>query len=172
MKIVLCGYMGSGKSKVGCLLANKLSLKNLDLDEVIEKNEHMSVAEIFSRKSEIYFRKKENEVLKLLLSNSESFILSLGGGTPCYANNLELLKKNKEVKLFYLKADVNVLSDRLYKEIETRPLIQSQKNKEDLNDFIRKHLFERQFYYMQSDVIIDVTELTIEETANLIQQKL
>lgn len=61
MKIVLCGYMGSGKSKVGRLLANKLSLKNLDLDEVIEGNEQMSIAEIFSIKSEIYFRKRKTK---------------------------------------------------------------------------------------------------------------
>jgi len=172
MKIVLCGYMGSGKSKVGRLLANKLSLENFDLDQVIEKNEHMSVPEIFSKKSEIFFRKKENEVLKELLSSSENFILALGGGTPCYANNLELLKENKKVKLIYLKVDVNVLSDRLFKEKENRPLIQSQKSREDLNDFIRKHLFERQYYYMQSDLILDVSSLSLEETANLIQQKL
>ena len=172
MKIVLCGYMGSGKSKVGRLLANKLSLKNLDLDEVIEGNEQMSIAEIFSIKSEIYFRKKENEVLKSLLSNSESFILAWGGGAPCYANNLELLKENKQVKLIYLKVDVNVLSDRLFEEKENRPLIRSQKSRADLNDFIRKHLFERQFYYMQSDLILDVTSLSLKETVDLIQQKL
>jgi len=172
MKIVLCGYMGSGKSKVGRLLANKLSLKNLDLDQVIEKNEKMSVSEIFSKKSEIFFRKKENEVLKTLLSGTESFILALGGGTPCYANNLELLKENKDVILIYLKVDVNTLTQRLYKEKEKRPLVQSQKSKKDLNDFIRKHLFERQFYYMQSDLILDVTALSIEETVSLIQQKL
>jgi len=172
MKIVLCGYMGSGKSKVGRLLANKLSLDFFDLDEEIEKNEIHSVSEIFSKKGEIFFRKKENEVLKMILKHSKSFILSLGGGTPCYANNLEVLKKDNEVQLIYLKVGVDELTDRLYKAKESRPLIAGQENKEKLNEFIRKHLFERQYYYLQSDFVLDVSALHIDEIVNLLQQKL
>lgn len=171
MKIVLCGYMGSGKSQVGRLLASKLGLVFFDLDDQIEKKQQKSVKKIFLEKGEIFFRKKENEVLKELLGAPESFILSLGGGTPCYADNLEILKNNKEVRLIYLKVELNELTKRLFNEKEKRPLISDQESRESLNDFIRKHLFERQYYYLQSDVVLDVSALSIEETVNsLIKQ--
>lgn len=172
MKIVLCGYMGSGKSQVGRLLASKLGLVFFDLDDQIEKNQQNSVKKIFLEKGEIFFRKKENEVLKELLAAPESFILSLGGGTPCYADNLEILKNNKEVRLIYLKVELNELTKRLFNEKEKRPLISDQESRESLNDFIRKHLFERQYYYLQSDVVLDVSTLSIEETVNLLIKQL
>ncbi|PZW40436.1 shikimate kinase [Mesonia algae] len=172
MKIVLCGYMGSGKSQVGRLLASKLGLVFFDLDDQIEKNQQKSVKKIFLEKGEIFFRKKENEVLKELLDAPESFILSLGGGTPCYADNLEILKNNKEVRLIYLKVELNELTKRLFNEKEKRPLISDQESRESLNDFIRKHLFERQYYYLQSDVVLDVSTLSIEETVNLLIKQL
>jgi len=172
MKIVLCGYMGSGKSQVGRLLASKLGLVFFDLDDQIEKNQQNSVKKIFLEKGEIFFRKKENEVLKELLDAPESFILSLGGGTPCYADNLEILKNNKEVRLIYLKVELNELTKRLFNEKEKRPLISDQESRESLNDFIRKHLFERQYYYLQSDVVLDVSTLNIEETVNLLIKQL
>ena len=172
MKIVLCGYMGSGKSQVGRLLASKLGLVFFDLDDQIEKNQQKSIKKIFSEKGEIFFRKKENEVLKELLNAPENFILSLGGGTPCYADNLEILKNNKEVRLIYLKVELNKLTKRLFNEKEKRPLISGQESRESLNDFIRKHLFERQYYYLQSDIILDVSELSIEETVNSLVKQL
>ena len=172
MKIVLCGYMGSGKSQVGRLLASKLGLVFFDLDDQIEKIQQNSVKKIFLEKGEIFFRKKENEVLKELLDAPESFILSLGGGTPCYADNLEILKNNKEVRLIYLKVELNELTKRLLNEKEKRPLISDQESRESLNDFIRKHLFERQYYYLQSDVVLDVSTLNIEETVNLLIKQL
>lgn len=172
MKIVLCGYMGSGKSQVGRLLASKLGLVFFDLDDQIEKNQQKSIKKIFSEKGEIFFRKKENEVLKELLNAPENFILSLGGGAPCYADNLEILKNNKEVRLIYLKVELNELTKRLFNEKEKRPLISGQESRESLNDFIRKHLFERQYYYLQSDIILDVSELSIEETVNSLVKQL
>lgn len=172
MKIVLCGYMGSGKSQVGRLLASKLGLVFFDLDDQIEKNQQKSIKKIFSEKGEIFFRKKENEVLKELLNAPENFILSLGGGTPSYADNLEILKNNKEVRLIYLKVELNELTKRLFNEKEKRPLISGQESRESLNDFIRKHLFERQYYYLQSDIILDVSELSIEETVNSLVKQL
>jgi len=172
MKIVLCGYMGSGKSQVGRLLASKLGLFFFDLDDQIEKNQQNSVKKIFLEKGEIFFRKKENEVLKELLGAPKSFILSLGGGTPCYADNLEVLKNNKEVQLIYLKVELNELTKRLFNEKVKRPLISDQESRESLNDFIRKHLFERQYYYLQSDIILDVSVLSIEETVNSLVKQL
>ncbi|MDR6300450.1 shikimate kinase [Mesonia maritima] len=172
MKIVLCGYMGSGKSSVGKLLASELGLEFIELDQEIEKIEKRYISEIFSEKSEIYFRKKESEVLKNVLKEEKSMVISLGGGTPCYANNLEILQQNEEVTLIYLKVSVEKLTDRLFSEKATRPLIAEISSEEKLEEFIRKHLFERQFYYMQSDLILDTTTMKLTEIVAILKEKL
>src|SRR5690625_4226660 len=113
MMIVLSGYMGSGKSVIGKELARKLNYSFVDLDEEIEKNQGMKIPEIFSSKGEIYFRKIEIEVLKSCLKLEENTILALGGGTPCYGHNLEMIKKNPDTTLIYLKVDLKTLTARL-----------------------------------------------------------
>jgi len=170
--IVLSGYMGSGKSVIGKELARKLNYSFVDLDEEIEKNQGMKIPEIFSSKGEIYFRKIEIEVLKSCLKLEENTILALGGGTPCYGQNLEMIKKNPDTRLIYLKVDLKTLTARLFPEKNHRPLISNIKNKEQLDDFLRKHLFERQFYYMQSDFIIDATTDTPQQITNEIINRL
>ena len=125
MKILLLGYMGSGKSAIGSLLSQKTQISFYDLDNEIEKNEQMSIAEIFQTKGEIYFRKKENEMLKAFLALQENFILSLGGGTPCYYNNHELLKATGILSI-YLKATTDTLVKRLMNEKNSRPLLNNQ----------------------------------------------
>lgn len=155
MKIVLCGYMGSGKTSVGKLIANLLHKDFVDLDEVITAHEGMDVSEIFKKKGEIYFRKLENKALQEVFLAPKEQVISLGGGTPCYGNNLDLIK-NADTVLIYLKMDVKALTNRLFEEKETRPMISHYAKKENLEDFIRKHLFERGYFYHQSDVIINV----------------
>jgi len=151
MKIVLLGYMGSGKSTIGKQLSLKLGYIFKDLDEEIEIQERKSIPEIFSEKGEIYFRKKENKVLKEILDTKENLILATGGGTPCYGDVLPYLKNNTNCITVYLKASLEILTHRLFKEKDSRPLIAHIKDEEALNDFIRKHLFERAFYYNQAD---------------------
>lgn len=155
MKIILVGYMGSGKSTIGKLLSKNVGIPFYDLDKVIEEHENMSIKKIFEEKGEVYFRKLEHLLLNTFLEENEHFVLSLGGGTPCYANNHEVLKRD-EVFSFYLKTSVEVLCQRLKKEKETRPLI-ADFNDEQLVDYINKHLFDRNYYYYQSKHIIDCT---------------
>ena len=85
MIIVLIGYMASGKSTIGRILADKLNYSFIDLDDYIEEKEQTSVSEIFKSKGEIYFRKLETTSLQALLNNKDNLVLSLGGGTPCYS---------------------------------------------------------------------------------------
>jgi shikimate kinase len=144
-KIILVGYMGSGKSTIGKLLADKINFSSYDLDVLIEKEENLSVSEIFEQKGELYFRKLEHEILVSNLKKNQSFVLSLGGGTPCYYNNHELLT-SKDVISIYLKASIETIFDRLKSENTTRPLI-SNLNDTDKKEFIAKHLFERSFFY-------------------------
>lgn len=172
MKIILSGYMGSGKSIVGKALGEQLNLKFLDLDDEISREENLDIPEIFKQKGEIYFRRKEAEVLKQLLEKEGSFVLALGGGTPCYGKNLQLIKETSDATLIYLKTSLLQLKERLLSEKDQRPLIKDLDTPEVLEDFIRKHLFERTFYYNQSEVIILTDDKTVPEIVSDIVVKL
>ncbi|MCM5661559.1 shikimate kinase [Galbibacter mesophilus] len=170
MTQVLLGYMGSGKSTVGRLLAEKQSLHFIDFDDYIENKEGLSVPEIFKQKGEIYFRKKEAEYLQQLLAEKPKAVVSLGGGTPCFGNNMQDVLKATE-HVFYLKLSVDALVKRLTLEKEQRPLIK-EIGDDELSDFIRKHLFERNFFYLQAPHIINVENETPEELVEIILKKL
>jgi len=144
MKIVLLGYMASGKSAVGKILAEALDIQFIDLDTFIEEREQLSIAQIFETKGEIYFRKKEGNYLLELLNLNKSFVLSLGGGTPCYGNNMDFIV-NKSSS-FYLKASIATIFERLKNETSQRPLVAAIGPK-NLKEYIAKHLFERAPYY-------------------------
>lgn len=164
MKVVLVGYMGSGKSSVGKLLASKLSIPFYDLDVVIEDSEQQSITNLFELKGEIYFRKLENKILQQILNKNDTFVLSLGGGTPCYYNNYELFRQ-EEIVSFYLKATPAKLVERLQDQKKSRPLL-APLNKDELLDYINKHLFDRSFYYHQVNHVIAIDEKTQEQIVN------
>src|SRR5690606_38305852 len=156
MKLFLTGYMGSGKSYIEKILARKLSIPFIDLDDQIVKMLGKKISDIFREKGEIFFRKLETEVLQDILENKNSMVVALGGGIPCYGNNLDLIKNDNQARIIYLKASVNLLTERLYAEKDSRPVICHLDQKGDLEDFIRKHLFERSYYYLQANQIINV----------------
>ena len=163
MNIVLMGYMGCGKSLVGSALSNHLQFEYIDLDHHIETQEKKSVSSIFEDKGEVYFRKIEKESLKTILKMNDNIILSLGGGTPCFSGNLEILKENENTQSIYLKTSLDELVSRLFDERNKRPLIAHLETKEALHDFIRKHIFERSFYYNQANYSITTDGKTPEE---------
>jgi shikimate kinase len=156
--------MGCGKSTIAKELSNKIGIPFVDLDEFIEKKVKMTIKKIFAEKGEIYFRKLEHDCFVELLNFTEPIIIGLGGGTPCYANNHELLKR-EDVLSIYLKASIETLVDRLSLNKSNRPLI-ADKNGAEMKEFIATHLFERSFYYNQAQQIISVDERTIEETVS------
>ena len=123
MKIILLGYMGSGKTTIGTQLAKKLYQDFTDLDEYIEKKENKTITEIFKEKGEIYFRKIEHTYLKKFINENDTYVLSLGGGTPCYANNMNIISKETDLHSIYLKASVGTLYDRLKNNSSKRPLL-------------------------------------------------
>ncbi len=154
--------MGSGKTTLGRLLSKQLKIKFLDLDDNIEKGESRSIANIFKDKGEIYFRKKESEYLNQILQTKDFFILSTGGGTPCYGSNMtDILKATENV--FYVKVSIPELVRRLSNEKASRPLI-SNFTEEELPEFIGKHLFERSYYYNMANYKITTDDKTPEET--------
>ncbi|GFD82090.1 shikimate kinase [Tenacibaculum sp. KUL118] len=171
MKIVLLGYMASGKSTIGRVLAEKMQIPFIDLDEYIEEKEGKTVSEIFENNGEIYFRKQEHVYLKKLLEKQNKFILSLGGGTPCYAGNMDVLISVNDVKSVYLKTNITTIVDRLTNEKSKRPLV-ARLNKDELSEFVAKHLFERSYFYNKATYKLIVDNKSIHETVEELEKLL
>jgi shikimate kinase len=161
MKIVLLGYMASGKSTIGREISKKLDMKFIDLDDYISKREKRSISEIFKVEGEIYFRRIESLYLGEILNSKDSFILSLGGGTPCYSNNMELIL-NSDASSIYIKASIKTLVSRLIAEKNKRPLVADLED-DKLIEFVAKHLFERRFFYEQASITINTEDKSTEE---------
>jgi shikimate kinase len=170
MKIIVLGYMASGKSTIGKEISKKLDMNFIDLDVYISEQEKKSISEIFKSKGEIYFRKIENLYLKELLNNEGDFVLSLGGGTPCYANNMELIQSSK-AKSIYIQASIPTLVTRLIKEKSTRPLVADLENGK-ITEFVAKHLFERRFFYEQAAITLNIENKSIPEIVSEISMGL
>lgn len=120
-RVILMGFMGTGKTTVGKCLAKELSVKFLDTDELIEKEQRKKISEIFAREGEEAFRDMETDMLKKLLECKEEFVLSIGGGTPLRKENRELLSKIG--KVIYLKTTKEEILRRVSKS-KNRPLLQ------------------------------------------------
>lgn len=169
MIISLIGYMGSGKSHISKILSEKLNFRLIDLDKEISRRNKLTIPEIFEKKGEIYFRKLEREALEEILATEENVILSLGGGTPAYYNNMEIINSNS--KSVFLKASVGTLSERLSKQKEKRPLIANIPD-ENLPEFIAKHLFERNIFYSKAQFNVNTDNRDPEEIVAEIIEKL
>jgi len=167
-KIILLGYMGSGKSTIAKSLSENTQIELFDLDEMIEKKAGLSVKNIFEKKGEIYFRKLEHQILKELISFPKKMIISLGGGTPCYAGNHEMLNY-ENVASIYLKASIDTLFKRLLVNKEERPLI-AEKSEHEMKEYIAMHLFERSYFYNQATYAISVDGKSIEEVVSEIKE--
>lgn len=169
-KVVLVGYMGSGKSVLAKKLAEKLNVSCLEMDDLIEKKTKMSIKNIFSEKGELYFRKIEHQLFAEKMKSDEIFVLSTGGGTPCYFNNHELLKEDNCFSI-YLQASVNTLYSRLNHQKESRPLL-TQFHGDELKEFIAKHLFERSYFYNQAKYKVAVDNKSIDEIVSEMEKLL
>ena len=168
MIIVLIGYMGSGKSTVGRYLADILNYDFMDLDEYLVDKENDTIPDIFRTKGEIYFRRIEMQYLEEVLANHDNIVLALGGGTPCYGNNMQMIIDTEKVKSFYLKLSIPSLSERLFTQKENRPLISHLNSKEELLEFIGKHLFERVPFYTMANYSIDADDKSVKDISESI----
>jgi len=170
MKIVLLGYMASGKSSIGKRLSKKLSLSFIDLDDYIIEKEKMSISDVFKKKGEIYFRRIESKYVKEILSKDGNFVLSLGGGTPCYGNNMEEINKKDTVSI-YLQGSIPTMVKRLIKKKSKRPLIASLED-DKIPEFVAKHIFERLPFYEQAKIKIKIDDKTKKELATELEKLL
>ncbi|MEO6314338.1 MAG: shikimate kinase [Chitinophagaceae bacterium] len=166
MKIFLIGFMGSGKTHWGKILSQQTGLPYFDLDEVIVAAEKMSVQQLFHDKGEEYFRIKEQEVLEALAEDHANVIISTGGGTPCFFNNIDFMKQ--QGKVVWLNTAVDILLERLLKQKHSRPLIKNISDSE-LKAFIIKKLQDRKMYYEQAHVMLHEEVVNAESILKLIQ---
>lgn len=154
-RIILVGYMGAGKTTVGRQLAMSLGLSFYDLDWYIEERFHRRVPQIFAEMGEEGFRDMEHRMLHEV-AEFENVVLSCGGGTPCFYDNMEYM--NSLAETVYLKARPDVLAMHLRMGKVERPLIKG-KSEEELLQYIRESLKEREPYYMQAKHVLDVSLL-------------
>ncbi len=145
-RIFLIGMMGSGKSHWLKQMAKWNKSVGYDLDALIEMNEEKTIAEIFNEDGEAYFRKAEAAILKWF-KEKKKYIVATGGGTACFQENMDWMKK--EGIVIWLDESVDVLVQRLSKEKAYRPLIAYLSDIE-LIAFLEQKLVERHPFYKQA----------------------
>ena len=171
-RIILIGYMGAGKTTIGRQLAMTLGLQFYDLDWYIEMRYHKKVSEIFAEEGEEHFRDLEQRMLHEV-AEFEDVVISCGGGTPCFFDNMEYM--NQQAETIYLKIEPEVLAMHLKMGRTVRPLILG-KSEDELLQYIKDSLVVREPYYMKAKHIIDVSLMDnfekIAITINLIRERL
>ena len=165
-KIFLIGMMGSGKSYWSLWLSKKLKVPAYDLDHLIEIMEERTIAEIFEQSGEEYFRKEEVKMLKLF-KEKKSFILSCGGGTPCFFDNMEWM--NKHGISIWIDEPIDTLVTRLLPEKDHRPLIKKL-DKNALAVYLQNKLEERSVYYQQSTYHLKGVQISGPNLLNLVKK--
>ncbi|MEI6456378.1 MAG: shikimate kinase [bacterium] len=151
MRIYLVGYMASGKSQVGADLAGRLGFSFVDLDDMFEERYRISIYDFFEKYSERNFRKIEQKLLHETAS-LDQVMVSTGGGTPCFFDNMAFIKSSGFA--IYLRWNIPELVSRLRKVKRKRPLLKEFASK-DFQESVTAHLREREFYYNQADYIFE-----------------
>ena len=162
LNITLCGMMGSGKSAIGKILANKLDYNFIDIDKMIEIETKKSIKKIFEDHGEKYFRDLEEKITINILENKET-IISLGGGAIINKKIRNSIKKNSYN--IYLSVDVDILTKRLQNS-KTRPLLYKKDLKKELINLISI----REKFYRKADLVIKNEKNIIETTENIIKK--
>ncbi len=166
MKIYLVGYMGSGKSKAGKLLASAMRYKFLDTDTMIEEEKGKTVQQIFKDRGEDYFRKLEKKILRKTESLNR-VVVATGGGLPCFDDNIEWM--NEHGITVYLEANEGLLFHRLATSKVGRPLIENLSDVE-LMEQISRHLIERSPVYSLAQIKVNALSLNVKTLMQKIEK--
>ena len=163
-KIFLIGMMGSGKTFWTKKIAKWIKCAGYDLDDLIEMTEEQTISEIFEKEGEDYFRKIEAKILRWF-KEKKKYVLATGGGTPCFQENMNWMKK--EGVVIWLDESVEVLVERLSAEKAHRPLIAALSQIE-IGHFIQQKLVERHAYYQQANYRLTSDQITESELKKII----
>ncbi|MBA7497695.1 Shikimate kinase 1 [subsurface metagenome] len=156
--IIITGFMGTGKSVVAKELARKLKMEFIDMDQIIEEVQGMSIADIFTRYGEKYFRAQENKLVKEL-SQKENIVIATGGGTLLSSDNARILSQRGQIICLY--ADSQTIYNRVVRK-NNRPLLKG----ENVSSEINRLLEERKKIYDNIKWKIDTTNLNIQEVTD------
>ena len=151
MKIFITGYMGAGKSSAGRRIARRLGFEFIDMDDEFESMQGVSVSEYLLKKGEELFREKERDLLKEISLRNGDFVISTGGGTPCFYENMDLI--NRSGISVYLEMHPKSLAVRLEEAKGERPLLNKLKG-DRLIQKIRDHLEGRKPFYEKAHITV------------------
>lgn len=159
MRIYLVGFMGSGKTTTGKRLAKALGYPFIDLDHAIEQEYRKSIPEIFKQYDEGVFRLLEQKMLHKVSDANPVSIISTGGGTPCFFDNMDYILQNGLA--VYLHLEIPVLVQRILKSHTRRPLVLS-KDEDELRQKVEELFERREPFYRRADIHVDARSLRIE----------
>ena len=158
--IILIGFMGSGKTTVGKILAERLGIELIDTDKWIEQKQKISIKDIFAIHGEDYFRLLETELLKALCDTDEMKIIATGGGMPLREENQLLLQKMGNI--VYLKADAETIYKRIRND-KNRPLLQTPDPKLKITELLSERT---PIYEKIAEITIDTNNKTLNQVVD------
>jgi shikimate kinase len=165
--IYLIGFMGCGKTTLGKKVANQLNHDFIDLDQLIEKRASLTINEFFTKNGEESFRVFEKQLL-IEVSNSKNAVVAVGGGAPCFFNNMEIMNQTGET--LYLQRPVKELFNRIVNAKDARPLVKD-KSEEELLVYIEDLLNKREEYYLNSKFTIPRSKLSVNDLVHIITEQ-
>jgi shikimate kinase len=160
--------MGAGKTTLGKVLAKKLGVEFIDLDHYIESRYRKTIPQLFAENGEGGFREIERKMLREA-GEFENVIISTGGGTPCFFDNMDYM--NQIGKTIFLKVSVDELAARLEIAKSQRPVLRGKKG-EDLKAFISENLEKRQPFYDKAKIHFEAETMSTEEEIEQLAQQL
>lgn len=168
MLVFLVGYMGSGKTTAGEILARRLGYHFMDLDRQIEEEAGTSISALFEEQGEKVFREWETKTIRSFAALS-NYVIATGGGLPCHSDNMDWMLENGIV--VYLEANSGLLYQRLVNARKDRPLLDKM-SKEELREFIERHLNSRTAVYSRATLCIPAADLNVNELAARVRLEL
>ena len=166
MRVYLIGYMGAGKTRLGADLSDRTGYPFVDTDDLFESRYRISIVDFFEKYNEESFRKIEKELLRETLIYPDA-IISTGGGTPCFFDNMDFIRNNG--KSIYMKMDTESLIKRLAAVKKKRPLLKDKSAKE-MESYIREQVAEREWYYARADFTVDAENASVADILTLLPE--
>lgn len=164
--LILVGYAGSGKSSLAKRLSKALGVGYVDTDTLVEQSVGATVADIFHYEGEEYFRRAERGVLESLVAEGYNGIVATGGGLPTWRDNMERLN-SMGTTIYLQRSPEQILSRLSAYGREKRPMFRG-KSDEELLQFMREHIAEREPYYAKANVVVDCNTMSDEAVVNYI----